>query len=601
MDSISYPEFSRIYNGLQKESNQLYRLLSKHYGISDSECWILYVLREEGRPLTQTELCNTLYLSKQTVNSALKSLEADGYIRLECASGNRRSKNIHLTEAGLALAMRTVDNVFNGGTGFSSSFGIRARRDPFPWAKTPEPAARGGMQAFIRKIFWRITFMQIRLSDHFSYRKLLRFTLPSIVMMIVASIYSVVDGLFVSNLVGDLALSAVNIIFPATMIIGAAGFMLGTGGSAIVARTLGEGDHELANRYFSMIIYSVIILGVILSVACAIFIEPIARLSGASDLLMDDCIAYGRIMMLGSAAFMLQVSFQSFLVVAEKPHMGLVLSISAGLTNMVLDYVFIAVFEMGVVGAALATVAGYCVGGLIPLVYFFRASPDRLCLSKTQFYPKEFLHTCTNGSSELMSNISASIVGILFNIQLMRIIGEAGVAAHSVMMYVDFVFIAAFLGFSVGSAPIVSYHYGAANHSELKNVFRKSITIIAVTSVVMVLISELLSRPLSFAFVGYDAALLDMTVHGFRLFALCYFFCGINIYASAFFTALSNGIISAFISFMRSLVLRGGLVLLMPIWLGLDGVWTSVIAAEALGACIAVCFFMMQRHKYHYL
>lgn len=443
--------------------------------------------------------------------------------------------------------------------------------------------------------------MQIRLSDHFSYRKLLRFTLPSIVMMIVASIYSVVDGLFVSNLVGDLALSAVNIIFPATMIIGAAGFMLGTGGSAIVARTLGEGDRELANRYFSMIIYSVIILGVILSVACAIFIEPIARLSGASDLLMDDCIAYGRIMMLGNAAFMLQVSFQSFLVVAEKPQMGLVLSISAGITNMVLDYVFIAVFQMGVVGAALATVAGYCVGGLIPLVYFFRASPDRLCLSKTQFYPKEFLHTCTNGSSELMSNISASIVGILFNIQLMRIIGEAGVAAHSVMMYVDFVFIAAFLGFSVGSAPIVSYHYGAANHSELKNVFRKSITIIAVTSVVMVLVSELLSRPLSFAFVGYDADLLDMTVHGFRLFALCYFFCGVNIYASAFFTALSNGVISAFISFMRSLILRGGLVLLMPVCLGLDGVWTSVIAAEALGACIAVGFFMMQRHKYHYL
>ena len=437
MDSISYPEFSRIYNGLQKESNQLYRLLSKHYGISDSECWILYVLREEGRPLTQTELCNTLYLSKQTVNSALKSLEADGYIRLECASGNRRSKNIHLTEAGLALAVRTVDNVFKMEERAFLRLSASERAAILSLGQKHLPAARGGMQAFIRKIFWRITFMQIRLSDHFSYRKLLRFTLPSIVMMIVASIYSVVYGLFVSNLVGDLALSAVNIIFPATMIIGAAGFMLGTGGSAIVARTLGEGDHELANRYFSMIIYSVIILGVILSVACAIFIEPIARLSGASDLLMDDCIAYGRIMMLGSAAFMLQVSFQSFLVVAEKPHMGLVLSISAGLTNMVLDYVFIAVFQMGVVGAALATVAGYCVGGLIPLVYFFRASPDRLCLSKTQFYPKEFLHTCTNGSSELMSNISASIVGILFNIQLMRIIGEAGVAAHSVMMYVD--------------------------------------------------------------------------------------------------------------------------------------------------------------------
>lgn len=443
--------------------------------------------------------------------------------------------------------------------------------------------------------------MQIKLSDHFTYSKMLRFTLPSIVMMIIASIYTVVDGLFVSNLIGDMALSAVNIIFPATMIVGAIGFMLGTGGSAIVARTLGEGQTELANRYFSMIVYTLIIVGSILSIVCAIWIEPIAVLSGASELLIDDCIAYGRILMFGTLSFMLQVAFQSFMVVAEKPMMGLVLSILSGVTNMVLDYVFIAVLQMGIAGAGLATVLGYSVGGFIPLFYFSRPNANRLHLTKTKLYPKQLLNTCTNGSSELMSTISASLVGILFNIQLMHIIGETAVAAHSVMMYVDFVFTSAFLGFSLGSAPIISYHYGANNQTELKNVFRKCMMIVGITSLLMVLASEILSRPLSLAFVGYDPALLEMTVHGFRLFALCYFFCGIDIYASAFFTALSNGLVSSLISFLRSLVLRGGLVILMPLWFHLDGVWTSVIVADGIAACIAVGLILKFRHRYHYL
>ena len=442
--------------------------------------------------------------------------------------------------------------------------------------------------------------MEIKLSDHFTYCKLLRFTLPSIITMIVMSIYSVVDGLFVSNLVGDAALSAVNIIFPSTMIVGALGFMLSIGGSAIVARTLGEGDPELANRYFSMIVYAVLILGTILSVGCAIFIEPIARLSGASDALMADCITYGRILMMGSIVFMLQITFQNFLVVAERPQMGLVLSIAAGVTNMVLDYVLIAVFHMGVAGAAIATTMSYFVGGVIPLVYFIKGAPCGLRLGRTRFYGKAFLQTCTNGSSELMSNISTSVVGILFNIQLMRIIGEPGVAAHSVMMYVDFVFVAAFLGFSIGSAPIVSFHYGAQNHKELQNVFRKSMIVIGTTSLAMVAASELLSRPLSMAFVGYNASLLEMTVHGFRLFALCYFFAGVNIYASSFFTALSNGAVSALISFVRSLVLRGGLVMILPLALELDGVWLSVALAETLGACLAIFLFIRYHKRYHY-
>ncbi|HIY39469.1 MAG TPA: MATE family efflux transporter [Candidatus Agathobaculum merdigallinarum] len=443
--------------------------------------------------------------------------------------------------------------------------------------------------------------MPIKLSDHFTYRKLLRFTLPSIIMMVISSIYSVVDGLFVSNLIGDLALSSVNIVFPVAMIVGSFGFMLGTGGSAIVARTMGEGDQEQANRYFSMIILAVVLLGVVLSTFCVIYTEPIARFAGASDALIEDCIVYGRILLAGSVPFMLQTSFQSFFVVAEKPQMGLALSIAAGVTNMVLDYVLIAVCGLGIAGAAIATVLGYCVGGVLPLLYFLHPKRKGMRLTRTRFYGKQLLHACANGSSELLSNISSSVVGILYNLQLMRLIGEAGVAAYSVMMYVDFVFIAAFLGFSIGSAPIVSYHYGAANQTELKNVFRKSMVVILCTSLAMVVLSELLSRPLSSAFVGYNAELLDMTVHGFRLFALCYLFAGINIYASSFFTALCNGALSALISFLRSLLLRGGMVLLMPLLFDLDGIWAAVTVAEGLAAIISVGLLYAMRKRYQYL
>ncbi len=442
--------------------------------------------------------------------------------------------------------------------------------------------------------------MRIKLSDRFTWGRLLRFTMPSVVMMVISSVYSVVDGLFVSNLVGDMALSAVNIMFPVTMILGAFGFMLGTGGSAIVARTMGEGKGKLAQRYFSLIIYSVVGLGGTLSVSCALLAEPIARLAGASPALMKDCVAYGRIMLAGTVIFMLQTSFQSFFVVAERPGLGLGFSVAAGLTNMGLDYILIAVLDMGIAGAAWATVAGYCVGGLLPLAYFATGERAGLRLTGTGWYKRQLLQACANGSSELMSNISASVVGILYNIQLMRLVGEQGVAAYSVMMYVDFVFVAAFLGFSIGSAPVISYHYGADNRRELKNVFRISGKVIAVTSGVMVLASESLSYPLAAAFVGYHPQLLEMTVRGFRMFALNYLCCGVNIYASAFFTALCNGGVSALISFLRSFLLRGGMVILLPALWGLDGIWWAVVFAEGLGALVSVWFLVSRRKQYHY-
>ncbi len=442
--------------------------------------------------------------------------------------------------------------------------------------------------------------MQIKLSDHFTYTKLIRFTLPSIVMMIFTSIYSVVDGLFVSNLVGENALSAVNIIFPVSMILSAAGFMLGSGGSAVVARTMGEGKPDLANRYFSMIVLVTLALGMAFSVGGALLIQPIARLAGASDLLMDDCIAYGRILLGGSVVFMLQVAFQVFFVTAELPKTGLFFSLAAGAANIIMDYVLIGPLNMGISGAAWGTVFSYAVGGLLPLAYFLRPSKGALRLCRTKLYWRELKNACSNGSSELMSNLSASVVSILFNLQLMRIIGESGVAAYSVMMYVDFAFAAVFLGFSMGSGPIISFHFGSNNREELKNVFQKSISVVTAASLAMVALSELLARPLSAAFVGYSPELLELTVHGFRLFALSYLFVGFGIFGSAFFTALCNGPVSALISFLRTFLFRGGMVLILPLVLDLDGIWLAVVVADGMGAAVALGLIWRYRGRYHY-
>ena len=443
--------------------------------------------------------------------------------------------------------------------------------------------------------------MAIKLSDHFTYGKLFRFTLPSITMMICTSIYSVVDGLFVSNLIGENALSAVNIMFPVAMIIGAVGFMLGAGGSAIVARTMGEGKQELANRYFSMIILCVLGLGVSLSMLSLLFVEPLARLVGASDLLMDDCLAYGSVILGGSFVFMLQITFQTFFVTAELPKVGLFFSLASGVTNVILDYLLMGPLNLGIVGAAWGTVLGYGVGGVLPLLFFLKPPVGTLRLCPTRLYWRELKNACVNGSSELMSNLSASLIGILYNLQLMRMVGELGVAAYSVMMYVDFAFAAVFLGFSMGSGPIISFHYGAGKEGELKSLFRKSVTVIGAASVSMVVLAQVLGRPLAMAFVGYNPELLEMTVHGFRIFALSYLFCGMGVYGSGFFTALCNGAVSALISFLRLFLFRGGMVILLPLFLKLDGIWLAVVVADALGALIAVLLIWIYRKRYGYL
>lgn len=442
--------------------------------------------------------------------------------------------------------------------------------------------------------------MKIQLSDHFDYRKLLRFTLPSIVMMIFTSIYGVVDGFFVSNFVGKTPFAAVNFIMPFLMILGAVGFMFGTGGSALIAITMGTGDKERANRLFSLFVYVSAVCGVVIGVLGIVLIRPVAALLGAEGVLLDNCVLYGRVILIALPAFILQYEFQSFFITAEKPQLGLAVTVAAGMTNIILDGLFVGFLRWGLAGAAAATAFSQAVGGIIPLVYFSRPNTSLLRLTGTRFDGRALLKVCINGSSELMANISMSVVGMLYNLQLMKYAGEDGVAAYGVLMYVSMIFFAAFIGYSVGAAPVVSYHYGAGNQEELKGLLKRSLVLIGVFSVGMLGLGEGMARPLSLIFVGYDAELLELTLKGFFVYSFSFLFAGIAVYGSSFFTALGNGLVSALISFLRTLVFQVAAVLLFPLVWGIEGIWISIVAAELMAAVVTIMFLAGMRGKYHY-
>lgn len=442
--------------------------------------------------------------------------------------------------------------------------------------------------------------MKIQLSEHFTYRKLLRFTLPSIVMLVFSSIYGVVDGFFVSNFVGKTAFTAVNFIIPFLMILGAVGFMFGTGGGALIAKTMGEGNDRRANELFSLIVYSSILCGVVLSGVGFLLLRPLAVALGAEGTMLQDCITYGTVLLFAIPAYVLQYEFQCLCVTAEKPNLGLAVTVASGVTNMVLDALFVAVLPFGLPGAAAATAISQCVGGLLPLLYFIRNKDGRLHLGRTHWDARALLKTCTNGSSELMSNISMSLVSMLYNAQLLYYAGEDGIAAYGVLMYVSMIFQAMFIGYSVGTAPVVSYHYGAGAHGELHSLLRKSAVIIAGFAVAMFVGARLLSGPLSRLFVGYDAALLAMTRHAFSIFSFGFLFSGFAIYGSSFFTALNDGLVSAAISFLRTLVFQVLCVLIFPLFWQVDGIWVSLAAAEAMAVCVTVVFLRVKQRVYQY-
>ena len=443
--------------------------------------------------------------------------------------------------------------------------------------------------------------MKIQLSDHFSYRKLLRFTFPSIMMMVFTSIYGIVDGFFVSNFVGKTSFAAVNFIMPALMIFGSVGFMFGSGGSALIAKTLGEGKSEKAKRLFSFLVYVSAASGGVISVLAFIFLRQIASLMGADGNMLDNCVLYARIILTALPAYMLQFEFQSFFVTAEKPQLGLIVTVAAGVTNMVLDALFVAVFGFGIAGAAWATAISQYVGGVIPLIYFAKKNTSLLQLTKTHFDAKALVKACTNGSSEFLSNISMSLVGMLYNVQLIKYAGENGVAAYGTLMYVNMIFLAAFIGYSVGTAPVIGFNFGSGNHSELKNIFKKSLVIIGIFSAAMFVSAELLAKPLSVLFVGYDEELLEITLRGFLIFSVSFLFVGIPIFGSSFFTALNNGLVSALISFLRTMVFQIAAVMILPVFWELDGIWLSIIAAEISAAAITVFFWINKKEKYGYI
>ena len=422
--------------------------------------------------------------------------------------------------------------------------------------------------------------MKIQLSEHFSYKKLIRFTIPTIIMMIFTSIYGIVDGIFISNYIGSEAFAAVNLIVPVLMILGTIGFMVGTGGSALVSKTLGEGEKEKANEYFSMLNYFLVVVGSILTIMGFIFIRPISKLLGAKGDILEYCVMYGRILLIALVPFLLQNNFQSFFIVAEKPQMGLKISVITGIINMVLDYLFIYFFKMGVCGAAFATVISQVVGGIIPLVYFMCKNDTPLRIIKTKFNKKALIQTCINGSSEMLTNVSMSLVNILYNMQLMKFAGSNGVVAYGVIMYISFIFSGTYIGYSIGSAPTISYHYGADNKEELKNLLKKSMVLLTITSLIMTIIAQISANLLASIFVSYDYNLLQMTTNAIRIFSISFIISGFNIFTSSFFTALNNGVVSAIISFVRTLVFQLIMILVLPNLFGINGIWFAVVVAE---------------------
>ncbi len=442
--------------------------------------------------------------------------------------------------------------------------------------------------------------MRIQLSEHFTYGKLLRFTFPSIIMMIFTSIYSVVDGIFVSNFAGKTPFAAINLIMPLLIVTGAPGFMVGTGGSAIVAKTMGQGKPELAKRYFSFLVCAAAVGGAAVGWLGAVFARPIASALGAKGEILEYCVVYARIILAANPFFILQNVFQSFFVTAEKPKLGLYITVGAGLTNIVLDALLVGVLHWGVAGAAIATILSQAVGGLTPIVYFLRKNDSLLRLIRPRFDGGVLWRTCTNGSSELMSNISGSIVAMLYNFQLLRLAGEDGVAAYGAIMYVNFIFLAIFIGYAIGSAPVVSYHYGAGHSEELHSLLVKSAVLTEGVGMAMMVLAFLASGPLAKIFVGYDRDLYELTVQGFHLYAVSYLLCGCNIFGSSFFTALNNGLASALISFLRTMVFQCAAVLILPVFLEVDGIWLAVTVAETLTLLVTLALLARYRKVYRY-
>lgn len=442
---------------------------------------------------------------------------------------------------------------------------------------------------------------KVRLSDHFTYKRLLNFTISPILMMVFTALYNVVDGFFISNYGGKLDFAGVNFIMPYLFALSAVGIMMGSGGSALIGKFLGENKHKKANETFSLVVYSSLVIGIMLSIISYIFLDDIIRLLGATEDLIQPARRYATPLLISLPFFIIESEALSLFMVAERPHLGLCVKLICGSLNIVLDAIFMVSLHMGARGAAIATMINQLFGGILPLVYFaIPKTKSTLHLGKTVLSFKTLGKVITNGSSELVSNISANIVSMLFNVQLIKYAGENGVASYGVLMYLCFIFNSMFFGYAIGVSPIISYHYGAENKEELTNILRKSLVINILASLLMFGISELGASTLAHIFVGYDETLKAMTVHGFRIFSFLFLLMGFNVFSSSFFTALNNGLISALIAFLRTLVFQISSVMILPSFLGIDGIWLSPLVAEVLSLIISLIFLLSFRKKYGY-
>ena len=582
----------RRYNHLLQETDAVYHEMAQHWGLPDSVMGVLYTLCDAGGRCSVREVCRLGGMSKQTVNSALRRMEREGLIYLEAAG---RGKDVCLTEAGEGLACRTALRVIQAE---NQVFAAWPQADVEQYLALtlsggPGEKSEGNQGGVMSKA-------SIQLSDHFTCGRLIRFTLPSITMMIFTAVYGVVDGFFVSNYAGKTPFAAVNLIIPVLLGLGCVGFMFGTGGGALIAKTMGQGDRERANDIFSMIVYVSAAIGVVLAGLGFLILRPAAVLMGAEGELLEQTLIYGRINLIALPFYVLQYEFQCLFATAEKPRLGLFVTVAAGVANMVLDALFVAVFSWGAAGAAAATALSQFIGGSLPLVYFARPNSSLLRLGKCRMDLRALLKTCSNGSSEFMSNVSMSLVSMLYNVQLMKYAGEDGVSAYGVLMYVNMIFQAIYIGYSVGTAPIVSFHYGAGNRGELRGLLRRSGGLLAVCAVCMLAAGQVLAAPLSRLYVGYDPGLFRMTSHAFSIFSFSFLFSGFAIYGSSFFTALNDGLTSAIIAFLRALVFQVGAVLLFPLLWRLDGIWMSIVAAEVMAVAATGIFLLAKRKRYGY-
>lgn len=442
--------------------------------------------------------------------------------------------------------------------------------------------------------------MSLKMSGHFTYKRLLRFVISPILMIICTAVYGVVDGFFISNYVGKLPFAAVNLVMPVDMVPVAIGFMIGEGGNALISKKLGENKRGLANQYFSLLIYTTAGIGVVLSLAGYTLMPAIADALGANDQLKPYCVEYGRILFAAQFFYVLQNIFQSFFIAAGKPDLSLKVSLLSGGINVLLDVLFIVVLHWGVAGAAWATALGQVAGGMVPLVYFARKNSSLLQITRTRLNLPVLFKTFTNGSSDMVSVLSASVITALYNYQLLSIAGEDGVAAYGAIMYITFIFMSIYLGYASGSAPLISFQYGARNYGELHNLVRKSIILMLGMGMVITVTAEWLAAPLLGAFVGYDGDLFSMAIHGYRMYVLSFLLMGLNIWGAALFTALNNGVVSAAISFLRTFGFELAAVLLLPLWLGIDGIWISIFVAELCTCFVTAYFVVRKKDVYHY-